>query len=239
MWPPIRFMNGMTGGNGSGHVGNPGGLWAPIMAPQQPMTNFNWQQYQMSAQPEYSKLMPYKEPNLWAAGIGSGLGLLGMVGSAFSGASGYNPAAFMKDEAQKFNKMGDEFSQMNNPFVKQARSNATANAFTGSQIANQNMNKQFAASGLGGRSSMGLAKQAQGQFYNQGLDQANQQANQAYAQSLNFAKDAYDRGMQYNQAWLEGEKQKRDAQMGRANAFGDIFGQFAGQGLGLLSGIFG
>lgn len=234
-----RYPYSPIGGYGN-NMSNGGSLFTPMNLPTPTPWNYNPTQFQMSQAPEYSKPQEYKPMNPYLAG---GLGLLGfggLMGSIFGGPAYTNTAAFARDEAGRFNQMGDEYRNMNNQFVKTARNQAMGQAYTGAQNINNNLNKQFASQGFGGRSSNALAKQGSMQAWNTGIDQANSAANSAYQQSLNFANSAYDRARDYNNMWLQGEEQKRLAGAGRQNALGDIASTFLGQGIGgFLGGIFG
>ena len=204
-----------------------------------PSINWNYQHnpFTMSAEPGYSKPREYKEPNPWLTGAALGGGLLGMIGSAFGGPANDNPFEFAKNYANKFGAQGDDFMNPNNQFIKSQKGMAQG---TGAMMAQQgfnNLNKQFASQGLQG-SNM-LAKQGQKKLYGQGLDQANQLGNQAYKDSLGMAQNMYQKQLEYNQMFGQGEELKRQAGMGRQSSFGDMFGTIAGQGLGWLGSLFG
>jgi len=203
----------------------------------QPPINWNYQgtPINIGAMPEFSKTRDYKEPNPWVTGGMGLLGLTGLAGSLFG--SDDNPFEFARGTANRFGAMGDDFMNPNNNFVKSQKSMAQGTALTGSQQAYTNMNKQFAANGLQGGNM--LAKQGQRQMYGQGLDQANQLGNQAYKDSMGMAQNLYQKQLEYNQMFGQGEELKRQAGMGRQSSFGDMFGTIAGQGLGLFSSIFG
>lgn len=234
---PFGGQNFNYGGNGGGYGGNDGNIFSHMANPNTVNFGYNQDPFIMSQSPEYSKPREFKEPNPWLTGGMLGGGLLGMIGSAFGGPSNDNPFEFAKGYANKFGAQADDFMNPNNQFVKSQKSMAQG---TGAMMAQQgmnNLNKQFAANGLQGGNM--LAKQGQRQMYGQGLDQANQLGNQAYKDSLGMAQNMYQKQLEYNQMFGQGEELKRQAGMGRQSSFGDMFGTIAGQGLGLFSSIFG
>jgi hypothetical protein len=227
--------SGFNGGYNPNNRGGSGSIFDPMQ--YQPPINWNYQgtPINIGAMPEFSKTRDYKEPNPWVTGGMGLLGLTGLAGSLFG--SDDNPFEFARGTANRFGAMGDDFMNPNNNFVKSQKSMAQGTALTGSQQAYTNMNKQFAANGLQGGNM--LAKQGQRQMYRQGLDQANQLGNQAYKDSMSMAQNMYQRELDYNQMYGQGEELKRQSRLGRQSSLADAGAGLFGGSLGLFSSMFG